>query len=80
MLLLHQLPDQGWPNPAQRAIGEIAHDIDRKDAGIAREENGGIDHLVSGLCLTSKDDAQKARVLGPRLSSPIAHRFRLSEV
>jgi hypothetical protein len=49
----------GLNDPALTAIGEIVHDIDLKDTKFAREETGGIAHLVSGLCLTSKDDAQR---------------------
>ena len=53
------LTKAGLNDPALTAIGELVHDIDLKDAKFAREETGGIDHLVSGLCLTSKDDAQR---------------------
>jgi hypothetical protein len=49
----------GLNDPALTAIGEIVHDIDLKDSKFAREETGGIAHLVAGLCLTSKDDAQR---------------------
>jgi hypothetical protein len=52
------LAKAGLNDPALTAIGEIVHDIDLKDTKFAREETGGIAHLVSGLCLTSKDDAQ----------------------
>jgi hypothetical protein len=53
------LAKAGLNDPALTAIGEIVHDIDLKDTKFAREETGGIAHLVSGLCLTSKDDAQR---------------------
>jgi hypothetical protein len=35
------------------------HDIDLKDAKFGREETGGIAHLITGLCQSSKDDAQR---------------------
>jgi hypothetical protein len=53
------LSKAGLNDPALTAIGEIVHDIDLKDGKFAREETGGIAHLVSGLCMTSKDDAQR---------------------
>jgi hypothetical protein len=47
----------GLNDPALNAIAEIVHDIDLKDTKFGREETGGIAHLVTGLCHTSKDDA-----------------------
>jgi hypothetical protein len=44
---------------ALTAIAEIVHDIDLKDARYGREETDGIAHLITGLCLTNKDDAQR---------------------
>lgn len=44
---------------ALTAIAEIVHDIDLKDAKFGREETGGIAHLITGLCQSSKDDAQR---------------------
>ncbi len=44
---------------ALTAIAEIVHDIDLKDTKFGREETGGIAHLVTGLCLTSTDDARR---------------------
>jgi hypothetical protein len=44
---------------ALTAIAEIVHDIDLKDAKFGREATGGIAHLVTGLCLVSKDDATR---------------------
>jgi hypothetical protein len=46
-------------DPALNAIAEIVHDIDLKDTKFGREETGGIAHLVTGLCHTSKDDARR---------------------
>ena len=44
---------------ALTAIAEIVHDIDLRDAKFGREETGGIAHLITGLCQSSKDDAQR---------------------
>lgn len=49
----------GLDDSALTAIAQIVHDIDLKDAKFAREETGGIAHLVTGLCMTSKDDTQR---------------------
>jgi hypothetical protein len=46
-------------DPALTAIAEIVHDIDLKDTKFGREETGGIAHLVTGFCHTSKDDARR---------------------
>jgi hypothetical protein len=32
------------------------HDIDLKDGKFAREEAGGIAHLITGLCTANKED------------------------
>ena len=44
---------------ALTAIAEIVHDIDLKDTKFSREETGGIAHLVTGLCLDSKEDTRR---------------------
>jgi hypothetical protein len=44
---------------ALTAIAEIVHDIDLKDTRYGRAETDGIAHLITGLCLTNKDDAQR---------------------
>jgi hypothetical protein len=41
---------------ALRAIAEIVHDIDLKDGKFARPETPGIDSLILGVCLASKED------------------------
>ena len=46
-------------DPALTAIAEIVHDIDLKDARYGRAETDGIANLITGLCLTNKDDAQR---------------------
>ena len=44
---------------ALTAIAEIVHDIDLKDTRYGRAETDGIANLITGLCLTNKDDAQR---------------------
>jgi hypothetical protein len=46
----------GLHDPALRAIGEIVHDIDLKDAKFGREQTAGIAHVIAGICTSQKDD------------------------
>jgi hypothetical protein len=46
----------GLPDPALRAIAEIVHDIDVKDAKYGREEAPGIGQLVAGIAASHPDD------------------------
>jgi hypothetical protein len=46
----------GLDDAALRAIGEIVHDIDLKDAKFGREETAGIAHVIAGVCATHGDD------------------------
>ncbi len=46
-------------DPALTGIAEIVHDIDLKDGKFAREETAGLAHLIQGLCLGERDDAQR---------------------
>ena len=46
----------GLEDPALRAIGEIVHDIDVKDAKYGREEAPGIGQLVAGIAAAHPDD------------------------
>jgi hypothetical protein len=46
----------GLAERALTAIAEIVHDIDLKDGKFAREEAGGIAHLITGLCTANKVD------------------------
>ena len=43
-------------NQALRAIAEIVHDIDLKDAKFGRPETSGIERLITGICMVHKDD------------------------
>ena len=46
----------GLSDPALRAIAEIVHDIDVKDARYGREEAPGIGQLVAGIAAAHPDD------------------------
>jgi hypothetical protein len=46
----------GLAGPALRAIAEIVHDIDVKDAKYGREEAPGIGQLVAGIAAAHPDD------------------------
>jgi hypothetical protein len=55
----------GLKDAALRAIGEIVHDIDLRDAKFRREEAPGIDRLIAGLCMAQKGDEERlARASG----------------
>ncbi len=46
----------GFDDPALRAIAEIVHDIDVKDAKYGREEAPGIGQLVAGIAAAHEND------------------------
>ena len=46
-------------DPALRAIGEIVHDLDLKDAKFGRAETAGIAGLIGGIVLARSDDEQR---------------------
>jgi hypothetical protein len=46
----------GLIDPALQAIAEIVHDIDLKDAKFGREQTPGISQVISGICISRKDD------------------------
>jgi hypothetical protein len=46
----------GLTEAGLRAIGEIVHDIDLKDAKFGRDEAAGIARLIDGLVIASRDD------------------------
>jgi hypothetical protein len=43
-------------DPTLHAIAEIVHDIDLKDTKFGREQTAGIAQLISGICISHKDD------------------------
>jgi hypothetical protein len=47
----------GLADPALRAIGEIIHDLDLKDAKYARPETVGLENVLGGVSIAHKDDA-----------------------
>ncbi|HEY6138715.1 MAG TPA: chromate resistance protein ChrB domain-containing protein [Thermoanaerobaculia bacterium] len=49
----------GIADKAVRAIGEIVHDIDLKDAAFEREETAGVAALVAGIALAHRDDKER---------------------
>ncbi len=46
----------GLADPALRAIAEIVHDVDVKDAKFGREEAAGVGQLVAGIAAAHADD------------------------
>ena len=49
----------GLADPALRAIGEIVHDIDCKDAQYERAETAGVAALLAGIVATDAEDADR---------------------
>ena len=49
----------GIRDRALKAIAEVIHDIDLRDGKFARAESTGIDHLIAGLALSVRDDAER---------------------
>jgi len=48
-------------DPALRAIGEIVHDIDCKDAKFGRAETAGVEQLLAGIARQSAADTTRVR-------------------
>jgi len=46
----------GLEDPALKPIAEIVHDIDLKDSKFARPETLGLDRLIAGICMASRED------------------------
>lgn len=49
----------GLDDPALRAVGEVVHDIDIKDAKFGRPETPGIAAIVSGIAAAVADDEER---------------------
>jgi hypothetical protein len=49
----------GLDDPALRALAEVIHDIDLKDAKFARPETAGVAAMIDGLVLRHGDDARR---------------------
>jgi hypothetical protein len=50
------LRDFALRDPALRAIADLVHDVDLKDAKFGHEETAGFDHLLLGIAWTHTDD------------------------
>ena len=46
-------------DPALRAIAEIVHDIDLKDAKFGRSQVEGIKSLITAICMATHDDEER---------------------
>lgn len=55
--------------PGLRAIGEIVHDIDIKDAKFGRPEAAGVATLVAGMALLERDDEARLELGGRMLDA-----------
>jgi len=49
----------GLDDPALRAIAEIIHDIDLKDAKFARPETAGVERVINGLSIARRSDEER---------------------
>lgn len=53
------LDEAGIKEPALRAIGEVVHDIDLKDAKFGRPEASGVARLLEGIAAAHRDDERR---------------------
>jgi hypothetical protein len=53
------LRDFGLSDTALRAVAEVVHDVDLKEAKYDREETRGVDHLVAGLAWAEAGDDER---------------------
>jgi len=53
------LRDFDLADPALRAVAEVVHDVDLKEAKYDREETRGVDHLVAGLAWAETGDEER---------------------
>jgi hypothetical protein len=53
------LEQAGLDDPGLRAIAEIVHDIDLKDAKFGRDEAAGIASLISGIARSHPSDEER---------------------
>lgn len=53
------LDEAGIKEPALRAIGEVVHDIDLKDAKFGRPEAAGVARLLEGIAAAERDDERR---------------------
>jgi hypothetical protein len=53
------LDEAGIKDPALRAIGEVVHDVDLKDAKFGRPEAAGVARLILGVAAAHRDDERR---------------------
>jgi hypothetical protein len=53
------LDEAGIKEPALRAIGEVVHDIDLKDAKFGRPEAPGVARLLEGIAAAHREDERR---------------------
>jgi hypothetical protein len=53
------MTESGLRDPALRAIAEIVHDLDLKDAKFARPETDGVRQVLDGITLATDDDEKR---------------------
>jgi hypothetical protein len=63
----------GTDGPALRAIAEIVHDIDRKDAKFARAEAEGARLVIDGICALGAGDEERIARGGTAFDELHAH-------
>jgi hypothetical protein len=65
----------GVDDPAVTAIGEVVHDIDLRDGKFARLETPGVERFITGVALTTPDDAARI-ALGAKLLDALYEAWR----
>jgi hypothetical protein len=53
------LDEAAIKEPALRAVAEVVHDIDLKDAKFGRPEAAGVARLLEGIAMAERDDARR---------------------
>jgi len=69
------LARHGIDDDALNAIGEIVHDIDLKDAKYGRDDPPGVQHVINGICMTTRDDEARI-VMGSSVCDGLYAYFR----
>jgi hypothetical protein len=55
----------GLNDAALGAIGEIVHDIDLKDGKFGRAETAGVQHIVNGIAMSTREDEARITMASP---------------
>jgi len=69
------LDEAGIKDPALRAIAEVVHDIDLKDAKFGRPEAAGVARLIEGIAAVHRDDERRIE-RGAELFEDLHRAFR----